>query len=181
MAFQAGSPTLDREMPSSLGRAGRGTGLDHGEGEFSPGGPRDRRAGAVALSSLAHSVSVLLESVRSSRRTTLSTARKMRRFFDFSSHFVSFRPIHFYLIEAGFGPDVSDERAHQADRGFLQIILRSGARCAPAARRANRTGNWGPFTPVYGCLKMLESLPLSATFSTGAALARGGAHLLQVE
>ncbi len=29
------------KMPSSLGRDGRGTGLDHGEGEFSPIGPRD--------------------------------------------------------------------------------------------------------------------------------------------
>ena len=93
VAFQTGSRTLYGEMPSSLGRAGRGTGLDHGEGGGSPGGPRDRRAGAVALSSLFLGVSVPPGSVCSSHRTKIPAARKMRRFFVFRpipSHSVPF-------------------------------------------------------------------------------------------
>ena len=60
--------------------AERGTVVDRGEGEFSPGGPRDRGAGLVALSSLLLSISVLLKWVPGSHRTRLKTAIRMRLF-----------------------------------------------------------------------------------------------------
>jgi hypothetical protein len=82
LAFQAGSWTLilHREISSSLGRSGRGTGVDYGEGEFSPGWPRDHGARLVALSSLALSISVPLQGVPASHRTGFKTASKMRLF-----------------------------------------------------------------------------------------------------
>ncbi len=55
-------------------------GLDHGEGEFSPVGPRDYGGGLVALSSFPLSISVLLYSVPASHRTGFMTASKMRLF-----------------------------------------------------------------------------------------------------
>ncbi len=77
---------------------GRETALADAEDGFSPGGPRDRRAGLVALSSLFLSTSMLPKSVFTSRGTRPETAVKMRRILGQASHFVSFCLIHFCLF-----------------------------------------------------------------------------------
>jgi hypothetical protein len=68
----------------------RGTGIEGGQGEFSTGGPRDQRAGLVALSSLFLCISVLLRGVLAGHRAGLPTAIRMRLFWGQASHFVSF-------------------------------------------------------------------------------------------
>jgi hypothetical protein len=78
----------------------RGTGLDPGEGEFSPIEPRDHGAGLVALSSLALGVSIRIQGVRASHRTGFKATSKMGLFLGKSSHFVPFCPIHFCLFGA---------------------------------------------------------------------------------
>ena len=78
------------KWPRILSCAERGTGVDRGQGEFSPGGPRDRRSGLVALSSLLFSVFVLLESGPGNHRTRVKTAIGMRLFLGSG---VPFRPI----------------------------------------------------------------------------------------
>ena len=88
--------TLHLEMTSNLSCGGRGTGLDHGEGEFSHGGAREHGAGLVALFSLALSISVVLRGVPASHRTGFKTASKMGLFL---GSIVSFRLIHFYLFD----------------------------------------------------------------------------------
>jgi hypothetical protein len=100
--LQAGGRTLTLhcKMPSNLGRARRGTGVDHSEGAFSPGGPGDHDAEVVALSSFALSISGLLPRVPASHRMEFKTGSKVRLFQGDSSHFVSFCPIHFYLSGA---------------------------------------------------------------------------------
>ena len=87
------------KYPRILSCAERGTGLDHGEGEFSPVGATDHGAGLLALSSLALSISVRLRGVPASHRTGFKTASKMRLFWGQESHLVPFIPIHFYLFE----------------------------------------------------------------------------------
>ena len=69
-----------------LSCAERGTGLDQGEGEVLPGGPRDHGAGLVALSSLALSISAWLKGVPAGHRTGFKTASKMRLFQGQESH-----------------------------------------------------------------------------------------------
>ena len=71
----------------------RGTGLDQGEGEFLPVGPRGHGAGLLALSSLALGISVRLQCVLGSHQRGFKTGSKMRLFLVnrlISSHFVSF-------------------------------------------------------------------------------------------
>ena len=69
------------------------TGVDHREGEFSPGGPRDRRAGTVALSSLFLSIlRVLLHSVSRSHRVAPCSAH-LKENETVLLFFVPFRPI----------------------------------------------------------------------------------------
>ena len=77
----------------------RGTGLDHGGGQFSPVGLRDHRAGLMALTSLPLSISVLHRGVPASHRTGFKTASKTR-FFALESYLVPFSSIHSYLIGA---------------------------------------------------------------------------------
>ena len=78
------------KSPRILSCAERGTGLDHGEGEFSPVGPRDHGAGLVALSSLALSISVRLQGVPASHRTGFKTSKQNETF---SGSNVPFCPI----------------------------------------------------------------------------------------
>ena len=66
--------------PGVLRFVERGTGVAHGEGQISRGGPSDRRPGLVALSSLAIGISVLVWGVLGSRRPGLETALKTRLF-----------------------------------------------------------------------------------------------------
>ena len=85
---------------SSLGRAGRGTGLDHGEGEFSPVGTRDHGAGRwrypLWLSAFPYGFKAFGRAIgRGSRQRA-----KWDFFLGKSSHFVPFCPIHFYLFGA---------------------------------------------------------------------------------
>jgi hypothetical protein len=63
-----------------LGCAERGTGVARGEGQFSSGGPSDHRAGLVALSFLALSVSVWLRGLLASHHTGLRALVRMRLF-----------------------------------------------------------------------------------------------------
>ena len=90
--------TLHLEMTSNLSCGGRGTGLDHGEGEFSPDWAREHGAGLVALSSLALSISVVLQGVPASHRTGFKTASKMGLFLGQEFHSVPFSSIHYYLF-----------------------------------------------------------------------------------
>jgi hypothetical protein len=80
LAFPAGWRTVRAEMPSSLDRARRGTGVAHGEGKFSPEGPRNHGAGPVALSSFVHGISVRIQRVPAIHRTGFNTAGRMRLF-----------------------------------------------------------------------------------------------------
>ena len=82
-----------------LSCAGRGTGLDRREGEFSPIGARECGAGGVTLSSLALSSSVRFQGVPNSHLEGVKTASEMGLFWGKSSHLVPFSPTHFYLFE----------------------------------------------------------------------------------
>jgi hypothetical protein len=86
LAVQAGWRTVRNEMPSNLSCAARGTGLEHGEDELSPVGPRDHGARLVVLSSSALSISVLLLGVPISLHMGLSTAIKMGSFSGWQFH-----------------------------------------------------------------------------------------------
>ena len=73
----------DRRAPKFnriLGCAERETGLDRGGGEFLPVGPRDHGARLMALSSLAHGISVRLQCVPASHQRGFKTGSKMRLF-----------------------------------------------------------------------------------------------------
>ena len=111
----------------------RGTGLDQGEAGFLPGGPRDRRAGLVALSSLFLGISVLLRGVPASHRTGSKTASKMRLFWGQSSHFVPFCPIHFYLV--GACETCLEGRSAECRRVDLSAMLLPRCHLALGARR----------------------------------------------
>jgi hypothetical protein len=76
-----------------LSCAGRGTGLDGGDGKFSPVGPGKRETGFVALSSLAVSIYVRIQGVSARHRTGFRTASKMRLYW---GQAVPFRPILFH-------------------------------------------------------------------------------------
>ena len=92
--LQARERMVWHEGASSLGRAGRGTGLEHGEDELSPVVERDHGARLVALSSLALSISVLIPGVAASLRMGLSTAIKMGLFSGWQFHSVPFSSTH---------------------------------------------------------------------------------------
>ena len=83
--------------PRFLSDGERGTGIEGGQGEFSTGGPRDRRAGLVALSSLFLSITVLRRGVLACHCAGFPTAIRMRLFWGLASHFVSFCLIRSYL------------------------------------------------------------------------------------
>ena len=65
--------------PRFLSDGERETGIEGGKGEFSTGGPRDRRAGSVALFSLFLYVSVLLRGVLAGHRAGLPAAISGRK------------------------------------------------------------------------------------------------------
>ena len=92
-----GAGTRGVHDPRFLSDGERGTGIEGGQGEFSTGGPRDRRAGPVALSSLFLSISVLRRGDLARHRAGLPTAIRMRLFWGLASHFVSFCLIRLYL------------------------------------------------------------------------------------
>ncbi len=84
--------------PRFLSDGEGGRGVEGGKGEFSTGGPRDRRAGPVALSSLFLCISVLLRGASAGHRAGLRTAIRMGLFWGRASHFVSFCLIRLYLF-----------------------------------------------------------------------------------
>jgi hypothetical protein len=129
-----------RKSPRVLSGGGRGTGLDHGEGEFSPVQPRGYGAGLVALSSLALGISVRLQEVPASHRTGFKTASKMGLFWGNSSHFVSFCLIHFYLCRACEARVACHViwRGHVGPDWFALYSVAPIVRCLDSGRRGRR-------------------------------------------
>jgi hypothetical protein len=83
-----------------LSFAGRGTGLDSGEGEFSPGGPRSHGADSWGYPLWLSAFPYGFKAFRPAIGRGSGTANKMRLFRVKPSHFVPFCPIHFCLFGA---------------------------------------------------------------------------------
>ena len=168
VAFQAG---LWGEMPSSLDWDERGTGLDHGDDEFSSAGPTSHGSGLVALSSLFLSISVLLRSVSAGRRTGLPTAMRMGLVLGSG---VSFRPI------LSHSPILIGNTL-QWLRGFDAQCRRGGLALGDTGWK--KQGGFGTrsrcesFTLVYGCWNLTEKRHFAPLSATGSTIASGGVVL----